>query len=378
MQTEDKLLMMPGPVKVPSSVLRAMSKPMINHRSKDFSEIIDECQKLMSPMFNTNPDNIVIISGSGSAGMEAAIGSVINKGEKVISLENGKFGERFKEISFKYGDTVPLEFEWGDSFDLDLIEEKLDAGDISAITMVHNETSAGILNPAKEVGKLAKKYDALFILDVITSFGGDCVKFDEWGVDIAVAGSQKCIAAPPGLSMVAMSEKALSKMEETTCRPYYLDLLAYKNSISKEMKETPYTPAVSLFYGLLEALRIADSEGIENRIKRHRDMTKSVRDAMAAMGIEMFPNLNKYSKYSNTVSAMKSPEGLSGEDIKKEMSNRGIIIAGGQNRLKGKIFRIGSMGAVTPLDLMTTISELELILYENKVIDKIGEGMRHI
>lgn len=375
MKTDEKLLMMPGPVQVPPSVLQAMSKPMINHRSKDFSDIMIECQTIMGRMFQTNPNNVLIISGSGTAGMDAAIGSVANKEDKILSVENGKFGERLKDISGLYGQCVPLEFEWGSPVDLEKIKEELEKGDIKAITMVHNETSTGMLNPAEAVGKLAKKYDALFILDVITSFGGDFLKFDEWGVDIAITGSQKCIAAPPGLGMVAVSDKALKVMEDVRTRPYYLDLLAYKKSVSKEMKETPYTPAVPLFYALQESLRIVEAEGLENRIKRHYLMTKAVRDAMSAMNIEMFPQLNEYTKYSNTVSAMKSPANLSGEDIKKELNKRGIIITGGQNRLKGKIFRIGTMGAVTPLNVMTTISEIEQILYKHKIVGSIGSGI---
>jgi aspartate aminotransferase-like enzyme len=374
-KTEDKLMMMPGPVAVPPRVLMAMARPMINHRGKEFSAIYDDCQRISASLFGTAPENISVISGSGTAGMEAAIGCLNNKEDKILAIENGKFGQRFKKIAGKYGNVVPLEFEWGKSIDLALVEEKLEAGDIKTIAMVHNESSTAIKNPAPEIGALAKKYDAYFILDVVSSVGGDDIKVDKWNVDIAVTGSQKCIAAPPGLSIVSANERALSEMQNVKTRPYYLDLVAYHKSASKELKETPYTPAVSLFFALQEALKMIEEEGLDKRIERHYLMTKAVRDSVTAIGIEMFPQLNEVSAYSNTVSAMKAPAGISGEDIKKALSKKGIIITGGQDDLKGKIFRIGSMGATTPTNIMTTLTELEQILDDMGVIEQTGAVM---
>jgi len=374
-RTEDKLMMMPGPVEVPHRVLMAMAKPMINHRGKEFSAIYDECQTISADLFKTKAENISIITGSGTAGMEAAVGCLNNKDDKILAIENGKFGQRFKKLAGKYGTVVPLEFEWGKSVDLGAVEEKLAAGDIKSITMVHNESSTAIRNPAPEIGALAKKYGAFFILDVVSSLGGDDIRVDDWGVDIAVTGSQKCIAAPPGIAIVAANERAIAEMENVKTRPYYLDLVAYRKSASKDLKETPYTPAVSLFYALQEALRIVAEEGLEKRIERHYLMTKAVRDAATAIGIEMFPHLNEVSAYSNTVSALKAPAGVNGEDIKKAMNKRGVIISGGQDDLKGKIFRIGSMGATTPTNIMTTLAELEQVLCDMGVIEAPGTVM---
>ena len=374
MDLEDTLLMMPGPVPVAPRTLRAMAKPMINHRGAAFSKMYDDCREILADVFNTRND-IFVVSGSGSASMEAAIGCTINKDDKVIAIENGKFGERFKDIAGRYGNVVPLEFEWGAGIDLGVVEEKLSEG-AKAITMVHNETSAGIMNPAKEVGKLAKKYDALFIMDGVTSIGGDVVKVDEWGVDIAVVGSQKCVAAPPGLSMISVSERAFEVMDDVDQMPYYLDLKAYKKSADKESTQTPYTPAVPLFFALQDALNIVKDEGMDARIKRHRTGAEAIRVATAAMGIEMFPTLNENSSYSNTVSAMKAPEDLSSNDIKKDMLERGIVIAGGQARLSGKIFRIGSMGNCTPRDILTTIQALETVLQKRGVVSNYGAGIQ--
>ena len=374
MDLEDTLLMMPGPVPVAPRTLRAMAKPMINHRGAGFSEMYDDCREILADVFNTRND-IFVVSGSGSASMEAAIGCTINKDDKVVAIENGKFGERFKDIAGRYGDVVPLEFEWGAGIDLEVVEEKLSEG-AKAITMVHNETSAGIMNPAKEVGKLAKKYDALFIMDGVTSIGGDVVKVDEWGVDIAVVGSQKCLAAPPGLSMISVSERAFAVMDDVDQMPYYLDLKAYKKSADKESTQTPYTPAVPLFFALQDALNIVKEEGMDARISRHRTGAEAIRAATAAMGIDMLPSLNEHSSYSNTVSAMKAPEGVNSNDIKKDMLERGIVIAGGQARLSGKIFRIGSMGNFTPRDILITIAELETVLQKRGVVSDYGAGIQ--
>jgi aspartate aminotransferase-like enzyme len=371
MDLEDTLLMMPGPVPVAPRVLRAMSKPMINHRGAEFSAMYDDCCEILADVFQTKND-IFSLSGSGTAAMEAAVGCTTGKDDVVVTLENGKFGERFKKIAVRYGKVNPLENEWGCSFDQGEIEKKLEEG-AKAITLVHNETSTGIQNPAKEIGKLAKKHDALFIMDGVTTLGGDTVLTDDWGIDIAVVGSQKCLAAPPGLSMISVSKRAFEAMDEKEALPYYLDLKAYKKSGDKS--QTPYTPAVPLFFGLQEALHIVKEEGMDARIKRHATCAKAVRAAAGAMGIEMFPQLNdEFSHYSNTVTAMKAPEGVTGNDIKKDMMARGITIAGGQDHLSGKIFRIGSMGNVQPKDIMLTIQELEIVLRKRGIISHIGAG----
>jgi len=374
MDLEDKLLMMPGPVPVAPRILRAMSKPMINHRSPAFSQIYDDCINNLKSIFYTD-DDIFILSGSGTAAMEAAIGCTIEKDDTIIAVENGKFGERFKDIASRYGKVAHVEYGWGSSVDIDQIKEKLEQG-AKAIAMVHNETSTGILNPAKEVGKLAKEYGALFIMDGVTSIGGDDVFIDDWNVDIAVVGSQKCIGAPPGLSMISVSEKAFDVMENVKSSPYYLDLKAYKKSADKELTQTPYTPALPLFYGLQEALNIIMEESMELRIKRHQLFSRAVREAMNALGIEMFPTLNDHSNYSNTVSAMKVPDGINGNDIKKDMLNEGIIIAGGQSHLSGKIFRIGNMGNVNSNNVLSTIQTLEMVLKNRKQINTLGDGVQ--
>ncbi len=368
MNFEDDLIMIPGPVPVTPRILKAMSKPMINHRGTEFSNLYSEILEKLSKILKTKND-VFVLSGSGTCAMEAAIGNVIDDCDSIVTVVNGKFGDRFKLIGKRYGKTIPVEFDWGTSIGLEEVESALKGG-AKAVTMVHNETSTGILNPAKEVCELAKKYDALFILDCITSIGGIDVPIDDLGVDIAITGSQKCLGAPPGLSIISVSEKAFEAISGKV--PFYMDLRAYKKSSKKG--QTPYTPAISLFFALDESLRIIEEEGMDNRILRHEKFAKAMRAAINALGLEMFPKLNTASRYSDTVTAVNMPDGITDKQLKDGMRSHGIIIAGGQAHLGGKIFRISTMGNITGGDLLRTISALENVLSENKVIDKSGSG----
>ncbi len=373
MNLENTLLMIPGPVPVAPRILRAMSKPIIGHRSKEFGDLYNESRQILAELFRTKND-IFIISGSGTSAMEAAVGNIIEEKDTLVTIENGKFGERFREIGERYGRVKPVKFDWttGESIELDKVETALAEG-AKAVTLVHNESSVGIKNPAKEIGELAKKYGALFIMDGITTIGGDEVLVDKWGVDIAVVGSQKCIGAPPGLSAVSVSKKAWDSIVEKP--PYYMDLKAYRKSANKEPAETPYTPAVPLFFALQEALRIVKEEGLEARIKRHSRYAEAIRTAAGALNIELFPQLNEYSKYSNTVTAMKIPRDIDDKKLRGGLKESGVQVSGGQGPLEGKIFRIGSMGNISKLDILSTIQALEIVLHRNNVIKRLGSGV---
>jgi aspartate aminotransferase-like enzyme len=380
---EEELLMIPGPVPVIPRIREAMSRPMIHHRGDEFAEIYEGIVENLKNIFQTKND-LFVLSGSGTCAMEAAIGNLIQRSngrEKTemacITLTNGKFGERFKEIAERYGEdaVTPAHFEWGQPIELERVKEAVENSPRpKVITMVHNETSTGILNPAKEVGNLAKKHDAVFVLDCITSIGGDEVPVDQLGVDIAIVGSQKCLGTPPGLSAISISEKALDLMRENPSRPYYMDLLAYKKSLEK--RQTPYTPALPLFFALREALVVISEEGMERRIKRHRILSKAVRAAATRLGLSLFPKLNEVSAYSNTVTAINLPlaNGITDEQLRGGMRKRGVIVAGGQEKLKGKIFRIATMGNITGQEVLRTIKALEEVLLENKVIKEEGIG----
>jgi aspartate aminotransferase-like enzyme len=366
----EPLLMIPGPVMLHPRVLQAMSKQMINHRDKAFSDMYDECRSTLQYILNTKNDTYVL-TGSGSCAMEAAISNLV-KGDKVVSIVNGKFGERFRDIAMRYGDVTSLEFEWGNPVDLAKVEDALSKG-AKVITMVHNETSAGVKNPAEEVAKLARKYNALFAMDCITSAGGDLVEVDKWGIDMAITGAQKCLGAPSGLSSVTVSKKAWDAMVKNP--PYYMDLKKYKKSAEAERSETPYTPAVTLFYGMTEAMRIIKEETMEKRIVRHRKGAEGIRAAAKALGLELYPVTDKHTVLSNTVTAIKLPAGVGDKDLRGPVkAEYGVAMAGGQDRLKNKIFRIPSMNAFTEADLVRTFDAVENVLIKLNAVDKSKKG----
>lgn len=347
----EPLLMLPGPVPMPERVRYAMMRQAINHRSAEFGAVYADCVRILKTAFGTTND-LFVISGSGTAGMEAAVAN-FGRDREIACLVNGKFGERLYKISQRYGEAHLIASEWGTPLNLAALEETLNGG-AQVVTLVHNETSAGIKNPAQEVGKLARKYDALFVMDGITSIGGDVVEADTWGVDVAIVGSQKCLAAPAGLAAVSVSGRAWDRLCKNP--PYYLDLAAYRKSAAAKPMETPYTPAVPLFLALREACLLIEDEGIANRIARHQKMAYAVRAAAKAWGLSLFPKIDTNHAYSNTVTAISYPENIKDAEMRDIIKKTGIIIAGGQDHLKGKIFRIGSMGAVGAPEILATLA----------------------
>ena len=353
----EPLLMIPGPVPMPERVRLAMSRQAINHRGTEFGDIYAACIATLKKCFGTEND-LFVLSGSGTAAMEAAVANFAT-GRKISCLVNGKFGDRLFRIAQHYGTAQELASEWGAPLDLEALSSSLEAG-AEVVTMVHNETSTGIKNPAKEIAALARKHGALCIMDGITSIGGDEVRADAWGVDVAIVGSQKCLAAPAGLSAISVSERAWESLSKK--RPYYLDLESYRKSCRKSPVQTPYTPAVPLFFALAEACAIIEEEGLEPRFARHRKGAEAIRAAAEAWGLPLFPRTDALHFPSNTVTAITIPEGISDTDLRGGVKKFGIVIAGGQDHLKGRIFRIGSMGAVGAPEILATLGAVQHVL----------------
>ncbi|UCD91826.1 MAG: alanine--glyoxylate aminotransferase family protein [Methanobacteriota archaeon] len=358
MDLEDNVFMLPGPVKIHPRILRAMNVPSVAHRSPEFTEVIGEIRDLLKYLFDSDND-VAIVSGSGTAGLDMAICNMFGKEDKVLNITNGKFGERFAELSEMCSNSTRLDYEWGKAPDLDQIASELEKGDFKGITLCHNETSTGMTNPAPEIGNLAKKHDVLFIMDGITSVGGLEVKLDEWNVDVAVMGSQKCLGAPAGLAALSVSERAKENWIPDAC--YYLNLKKHVDKL-REKSQTPYTPAVPLLQATREALLMLREEGLQNRIDRIARLGKATRAAMDALGIAIFPE-REYA--SNTVTAMNYPaviEDLKFRDTLKRKHN--VILGGAQAHLKGKIFRIGTMGVCNFADLIACIGSIESTMTE--------------
>ena len=374
---DDILLMLPGPTTVHPRVLNAMSQAVVNHRGAKYGEILTETTELMSKLFKTE-NKSYLITGSGTAVMEAGIANTVAPGEKMLNIVGGKFGERFMKIAQTHGiETKELAVEWGTAVTPKAIAETLDNDeDIKAISVIHNETSTGVAAPIKEIGKVMKNYDALYIVDTVSSLGGDDVDVDKYGIDVCVTGSQKCIAAPPGMAAITLSDEAWACVDKNESNTFYLDLKAAKKSGDKTPPETPYTPSVSLTYAMNEALKIVMEEGIDNRVARHHKAAKASVDAVKKLGLELFAD---ESASSATVTAVKLPEGISDADFRGTTRDKyGVELAGGQDHLKGKIFRIGHMGNISYKELTQTFAAIGMTLKGLGAIDNAGAGVSSI
>ncbi|RLF47690.1 MAG: aminotransferase [Thermoplasmata archaeon] len=375
MDLENTLFMLPGPVKIHPRVLRVMSMPALPHRSPEFSKINEEIRDLLRYAFQVDDDyHVAVFSGSGTSGLEAVISGILNKEDSVLCIINGKFGERLYEICNIYANAHPLEIPWGQAPTLDAVEEIIEKYEVTAIALCHNETSTGMTNPAEEIGRIAKEHDLIYILDGITSVGGIELYPKEWGVDAIVLGSQKCLAAPAGLAAVAISDRAYQRIGEG--RTYYLDLKKHIDKIEKG--DTPYTPAIPLFLAFKEALLMLKEEGIEKRWERNKMLATMLRSAVKALGLQLFPE-EKFA--SNTVTAIRYPKGIEDKEFRGILKEElGVIVAGGQSIVKGKIFRIGHMGICSEVDIMATISAIEYALlrlgYEFEAGAGVGEAIK--
>jgi aspartate aminotransferase-like enzyme len=369
---ETATFLIAGPVRIHPRVLRAMSTPSLNHRGDYFHEVVAEIQELLPMLFGTRSGRSAILTGSGTAGLEAMYSSLVRRGERTLVLKNGNFGERADQIVRRYCDRVTtLEAPWGRHIPLDAARAELEKGDVRAVCVVHNETSVGLANRIDELAPHVHKAGALFLVDGISAVAGIPCPIDEWGIDGLVAGSQKGLAAPAGLSLVHLSDRAVKELGDGT---FYLDLK--KHLESHEKNDTPWTPAVPVFLALLEALRLLKEEGLENRLARTRTLARATRAAVAAVGLELFPD-PQYA--SDTVTAIKNPPGLGDNELRKVLLDTyHVLVQGGQGSAKGKIFRIGHMGIADWPDLLVTFAALERILGKAGRLAHPGAGMRAI
>src|SRR5881409_1627130 len=354
-ETAAGAFLLPGPVKMHPRVLEAMAAPAMNHRGPEFKEILSEIRGLTQYLFATSGE-VAVLSGSGTAGLEAAVSGLLRKQDRVLNLVNGKFSERFHELCQVFTTPTALSFEWGTAVELDQVARALESGAFKAVTLCWNETSTGLTNPIAEIAKVVKDHDALLIVDGITAVGGLENRMDAWGVDALVMGSQKCLAAPPGLSAVALSKTAYESLHSDTS--FYTNLKAHADALTKQ--DTPYTPAVPLFLAFWEALRMLKEEGLENRIARTRRLAEAARAGVEALGLHLYPN-RRFA--SNTVTAIRYPVGVDDAAFRKELREKhGTVVAGGQGPLKGHIFRIGHMGICSFEDLKAGFQAFETSL----------------
>ncbi|MFC2013705.1 pyridoxal-phosphate-dependent aminotransferase family protein [Chloroflexota bacterium] len=352
-------LRIPGPTPLPDEILQVIGRQMINHRGPEFVQMLREVTANLHQLFQTKGD-VFLLTGSGTGGLEAAIVNILSPGDKVLSVSIGVFGNRFASIAEQFGaEVTQLNFEWGKAADVDAVRKALQAEPaIKAVLVTHNETSTGVTNDLASISSVVKEFDKLLLVDAISSLGSINLPVDDWHVDVAVTGSQKGWMVPPGLAMVSMSQEAWQAHAKAKMPRFYWDFTKAKSYLEKG--QTPWTPAVSVVFGLSVSLEIMVKEGLHNIIARHVRLGKAARDGAKSLGLSLFA---EESHASNTVTSVAASNGLDTKKMLKIMrEEHQIILGGGQQTLDGKIFRIGHLGWVTEEDIEAVISTLKIVL----------------
>ncbi|MDZ7343311.1 MAG: alanine--glyoxylate aminotransferase family protein [candidate division KSB1 bacterium] len=373
-------LFTPGPTQIPERVIVAMAQPFPYHRGPAFKKLFEEVITGLQYVFQTQ-NEVLILTTSGTGGMEACVANLLLAGQKVLVLTAGKFGERWQQVCRAYGlETVTLEVPWGEAPRVDDVKNILQVHrDLAAVFCTHSETSTGVAMDVRAISELVHAHtEALMIVDGITSVGVLPFFMDEWKIDVCVNGSQKGLMVPPGLAFVALSERALERFEtqqrdETMQRRqlprYYLDFSKAREAARERM--TAWTPAITLLMGLQESLRMIRETGLENLWQHYARLAKSMRAGMTAIGLELFAKAP-----SDALTAVKVPPGIDGRQFNEILRTRfGVTVAGGQGALKGKIFRITHMGDYDHLDMLAAMAAVELALKELGWRVEVGAGV---
>ncbi|MBC8044042.1 MAG: alanine--glyoxylate aminotransferase family protein [Rhizobacter sp.] len=366
-----KRLFTPGPTPVPENVMLRMAAPIIHHRNPEFMDVLKRVHENLKYLFQTSQP-VVVLTCSGTGGVEATMTSLFSPGDKLICVNGGKFGERWVEMAKKFtGNCVELKVAWGKSIQPEEIIAALKAHpDTKGVYFTHSETSTGTATDVKAMAKaIRENSDALVCVDGITAVGAHEVRFDDWGLDACVTGSQKGLMMPPGLALVALSPRAVKAMETAKLPVYYFSLKKAFKAYEKD--DTPFTPAVSLVIGLDESLQMIKAEGIENIWKRHQKLSAACRAGCEALGMRLFSNSPSFA-----VTPVWLPEGVEWKAFNKVLKGElGITVAAGQDDFLGKIFRISHLGFYDELDMLTVIGALEMTLKKINHPFEVGAGV---
>ena len=350
-------LFTPGPVPVPPMVMVEMAKPFPYHRGSEFAELLEEIHGGLQYLFQTERE-VLIFSASGTGAMEAAVVNLFSRGEKVVVIKGGKFGERWGEICSSYRlEVVSLDVEWGSAVHPEAVRRLIHTvPDIRAVFATQSETSTGVLHDIQGIAEVLKGSDVLLIVDAISGLGAHPLLFDRWGIDAAVTGSQKCLMLPPGLSFVTLSERAWGRVETSDLPKYYWSFV--KTIKAQRKGQTPYTPAITLMVGLRKALSLIRSEGLEALWTRHARHAEATRRAVEALGLTLFAR-----SPSNVLTIFTVPEGIDGKGFLRHLrATYGVVAAGGQEQLSGRVVRISHLGDLDDLDVIGVVSAVEMTL----------------
>ncbi len=366
------LLLSPGPTQVPPQICEVLSRPIIHHRTPQFQNHLKVATEGLKYVFQTKND-VYILASSGTGAMEASVCNLVSPGDKVITVEGGKFGERWTEICQAYGtQTKVIEVKWGKAVEAKQIKELLHAEkNIKAVFVTLVETSTGVTTDIESIGKIVKDTNAVLVVDAISGLGATDLQTDNWSVDVAIAGSQKGLMLPPGLAFISVSAKAFKLMEQAKSPRYYFDLRKAKEALAEV--DTPFTPAIGLIIALNESLRLIKEAGLQNLFIHYARLAQGTRAAMKALGLSL---LSDEPCISNVVTAVNVPNKIDGGKLVKTMRDTyGVTIVAGQGHLKSKIFRIAHMGCLDEYDIITGIVCLEKVLHKMGYSFTLGAGV---
>lgn len=365
-------LLTPGPTPIPEIISASMAKPLVHHRTPEFEKIFQQVRDDLKLLFQTKQE-VICLAATGTGAMEAAVSNLFRKGDKVITVNAGKFGERWTKIAKGYGlNPVEITLTPGETLEINQLKSTVQANsDAKAILFQASETSTGVMLPTAEICEFARSNKMLSVCDAITACGVFNLPMDAWGIDVLLTGSQKAFMIPPGLSMIALSEQAWAATETSDLPKFYFDLR--KELKAHQKNQTAWTPAISLIQALSEAMKMIKEEGLEARFKRHQLLSECTRAAVKAMGLEF---LAKKSPSPAITAVMVPPQITNGKAIVKNMREKyGVTIAGGQDELEGKIFRISHFGYCAIFDIVTAVSCVELVLNELGYPVEYGKGV---
>ncbi len=366
-------LRIPGPTALPPTVREAGARQMMNHRGPEFAAMLGRIRDGMRPFFGTAND-VAILSCAGTGGLEAAVVNTLSPGDRVLGVTIGAFGDRFAKIAQVYGaDVTRLEVEWGRAAEPQQLRQALAAGrPFRAVLLTHNETSTGVMNPIPELAAVIREAspETLILVDSVSALGAVPFAMDEWGIDLVVTGSQKAWMSAPGLAMVAASERGWAAMESARMPRFYLDLRKHRESHATG--ETPWTPALAVVYQVDEGVRLMQAEGAEGVFARHEACAAAARAGLDALGYELFAD-PRYA--SRTVTCVRIPDGTDWKAVNGNLKRRGIVVAGGQGKLLGQVFRLGHLGSVTVEEILGAIGVLEAVVIEQGADVEPGAGV---
>lgn len=367
-----RYLLAPGPTPVPPEVLLAMARPMIHHRAPEFDKLFAEVRDGLKWLFQTRND-VLMLAASGTGGMEGSVSNFLSPGDKALTINGGKFGERWTKLCKTFGAQVTeIKVEWGHVVNPQMIADALkkDPG-IKAVYVQASETSTGVAHDVKTLAQIVKAHgDTILVVDAITALGVFDIKTDDWGIDVLITGSQKALMLPPGLAFVSVSDKAWQLADKAKNAAFYFNFR--KERENQQKNQTAFTPAVSLIIGLQEVLKMLKAEGLDAVFSRQAGMAHAMREGVKAAGLALFPKESP----SDALTAVSAPEGVDGQAVYKNLRVQyGITAAGGQDHLKGKIFRVSHMGYMDRFDVITAVAAIEMVLKGLGHPVKLGSGV---